>query len=122
MGDTHQPKKKLYCYVDETGQDTGGAVFFVAVVVSGEDRDTLRRHLHELEERSGKRAKKWSRATSRQRIAYIQGILKHGGFGTLCFSKFENTRAYVDLTIFSVAKAINAHWSGAYTATILVDG
>ena len=26
---------KLYCYVDETGQDTQGCLFLVAVVVTG---------------------------------------------------------------------------------------
>jgi hypothetical protein len=33
--------EKLYAYVDETGQETAGAFFPVAVVVDGEDRDTL---------------------------------------------------------------------------------
>jgi hypothetical protein len=33
--------EKLYAYVDETGQETAGAFFLVAVVVAGEERDAL---------------------------------------------------------------------------------
>ena len=31
--------QKLYCYVDETGQDVGSEVFIVSVLVAEEDRD-----------------------------------------------------------------------------------
>ncbi len=30
---------KLFCYVDETGQDTQGRLFVVAVVVTGSERE-----------------------------------------------------------------------------------
>lgn len=36
-----QPKQKIYCYVDETGQDTEGDLFLVALVVTGQERDVL---------------------------------------------------------------------------------
>jgi len=41
MPDRPPAKSKLYCYVDETGQDTLGELFIVAVVVSDADRDNL---------------------------------------------------------------------------------
>jgi Protein of unknown function (DUF3800) len=120
---TPQPKQKLYCYVDESGQDTEGRLFLVAVVVTPEERDEVRRLLAVLEERSGKRMHKWSRSTPRQRETYIQGILtctllQHA----LYYSKYQETRAYVDLTVLSVTKAINTHAAEPYAATILVDG
>jgi len=30
---TQSNKQKLYCYVDETGQDTAGKIFIVSVVI-----------------------------------------------------------------------------------------
>jgi hypothetical protein len=36
--------EKLYAYVDETGQDTKGTLFLLAVVVVGDERDALYRH------------------------------------------------------------------------------
>ena len=35
--------EKLYAYVDETGQDTQGTLFLLAVVVVGDERDILLR-------------------------------------------------------------------------------
>lgn len=32
-------KQKLYCYVDETGQDTEGQIFVVSIVLTGKERD-----------------------------------------------------------------------------------
>ena len=38
---TLTPKEKLYCYVDETGQDPAASVFVVVVVVSAENQDAF---------------------------------------------------------------------------------
>ena len=121
---TNSPhKQKLYCYIDETGQDTEGEFFFVAVAILGEDRDKLRRDLTLMEETSGRHAKKWTRSTRKQREAYMRSVLGHHEFvGTLYYSMYRGARAYPDLTILSVAKAINTHTMHPHTATILVDG
>jgi hypothetical protein len=116
-------KQKRYCYVDETGQDTEGEFFFVAVAIFGEDRDRLRRDLAIIEESSGRNAKKWTRSTRKQRETYMRSVLGHSEFaGTLYYSAYRGARAYTDLTILSAAKAINTHTAKPHTATILVDG
>jgi hypothetical protein len=66
---------KLYCYVDETGQDTLGELFIVAVVVSGADRDSLVAKLEEVERTSGKGRVKWMSSRHHARFAYIQAVL-----------------------------------------------
>ena len=48
------PKQKLYCYVDETGQDIGSKFFLVSVVILEKERDEIRQKLRELEKLSGK--------------------------------------------------------------------
>jgi hypothetical protein len=117
------PKEKIYCYVDETGQDTDGELFLVAVVILESEREELRAELARIEQSSGKRERKWTRATRAQRQAYVRGILAHPAFArTLYYSAYQDTRTYVDLTILSVAKALGVHTSGPYAATILVDG
>lgn len=50
---------KLYCFVDETGQDTKGKFFLVSVVISGAEREHLGKLLNETEQQSGKLEKKW---------------------------------------------------------------
>lgn len=41
---------KLYCYVDETGQDTMGQLFIVVAVIVASERDKLDRYLEEAEQ------------------------------------------------------------------------
>jgi len=50
---TPTPKEKLYCYVDETGQDPASSVFVVVVVVSAENQDALRQALMNIEDAAG---------------------------------------------------------------------
>lgn len=47
-------KQKLYCYVDETGQDTEGDLFVVSLVVTGDERDELLKLCESIEKKSGK--------------------------------------------------------------------
>ncbi len=122
-------KRKLYCYVDETGQHTDGRLFFVAVIIAGDNREILRRELLQIEEVSGKYGKKWTRATQKERDAYMREILSHSLFtGTLFYSKYPDTRAYVDLTILSAAKVIREYTAKeitglkSYATSVFVDG
>ena len=46
--------QKLYCYVDETGQNTKGRLFIVSVIVTEGEREELARQLEEIEKASKK--------------------------------------------------------------------
>ncbi len=46
--------QKIYCYVDETGQDTKGEFFLVSVVIAKDERDNLIEKLEEIERSTGK--------------------------------------------------------------------
>ncbi|ETW96083.1 MAG: hypothetical protein ETSY2_47050 [Candidatus Entotheonella gemina] len=115
--------RKFYAYIDETGQDTNGDLFIVTVVMAGEHRETMRQRLAQIERSSNKKARKWSKARQQQREAYIRQVLQSDEFiGTIYFSKYRVSKAYVDLTILSTAKAILDHAEEPYQATIFVDG
>ena len=45
-------KKKLCCYVDETGQDTAGRMFVVSIFINQQERDALLKTLERIEQRS----------------------------------------------------------------------
>lgn len=116
-------QQKLYAYVDETGQDTGGTMFLVSVVITGEERDAARRALQGIERASGKRERKWTRSRVRERAAYIEQCLDRAPLlGPVYYSHYHNTRAYVDLIILSTAKALHARVMDRPTATVFVDG
>jgi hypothetical protein len=117
-------RQKIYAYVDESGQDTGGEMFFVSVIIAGAERDVLRKHLREIELRSGKREKKWTRSTPLQRRSYLRAVFGLPAFRRrLYFSHYHNTKTYLDLTIFSTAKAlIDFTHHEPYSAVVTVDG
>jgi len=68
--------KQTYLYVDETGQDTKGAFFLVAVVIVERDfRQRAEGFCQEVEYRTGKRSK-WTKTRKPIRWAYMERILQ----------------------------------------------
>ncbi len=46
----HRRVQKLYCYVDETGQNAASNIFVVVAVVSAREQEPLRQALLEIED------------------------------------------------------------------------
>ena len=115
--------QKLYCYVDETGQDTEGEFFIVSVIITEEDRDDLTKILETIEQASGKGKVKWIKAKKQARIAYIEAVLSEERFkGTLNYGVHRDTKDYLSKTVLTTARAILAYVEGKHKATVLVDG
>ncbi|OGL68926.1 hypothetical protein A3B21_04590 [Candidatus Uhrbacteria bacterium RIFCSPLOWO2_01_FULL_47_24] len=54
---------------------------------------------------------------------YIRELIASGAFGrSLFYSKYEDGKSYLDLTIFTTAKAILQKAKHPYETTIMVDG
>lgn len=117
-------KKKLYCYVDENGQDTKGDVFIVSVVVTSNERDELLRLCEDIERESGKRKDKWGRAKHERRMNYLRQILSNKNFkDKLRYSVYRDQINYDMATIVGIAKAV--HYKEPkedYTTIVYVDG
>jgi hypothetical protein len=125
MPDSRDSVLKLYCYVDETGQDTKGRLFIVAVaVIVGPDRESLRDSLRCAESFSRKGPKKWSKSNLDQKRAYLTPIITNRLLeNTLYFRAFEGVTNYHECVLSTIAAAIAAVTVGRpYRATILIDG
>ncbi|GEM_PF-6845366 len=115
--------QKLYAYVDETGQDTHGVFFLVAVVIAEEDREQLQAALEQIDQQSQKGRLKWRKASFERRIEYLRAVLSTPLVrGKIFFGRYAGTRAYLDLTIYTTAKAILKRAEGTYRAVVWVDG
>jgi hypothetical protein len=115
--------QKLFCYVDETGQDTRGELFIVAVVATGQERDQLRRTCEAIERDSRKGRRKWVKTTYSRRLAYIQKVLEKPIFrGKLNFAVYRDTQDYSSLTVQVIIRALHITSETDYGATILIDG
>lgn len=117
------PKQKLYCYVDETGQDTKGQLFLVSVIVSGQEKEILLNILAEAEKISGKGRVKWMEAKHEARLKYIKKILATPELlGKMHFALFTNTKDYFHKTAEAAARTIQDIGGANYEAIVLIDG
>jgi len=115
--------QKLYCYVDESGQDTEGRLFLVAVVVLAHEQEAFREKLEAIEKRSRKGGRKWFHTNTERRLAYLREIIESKLFtGGVFYSHYMDSKAYFDLTVLTTAKAIVTKAREPYETTVFVDG
>ncbi|HEV2402622.1 MAG TPA: DUF3800 domain-containing protein [Candidatus Saccharimonadales bacterium] len=126
-----QKTHKLYCYVDETGQDTLGKMFIVSVVVTDTRRDELERFLEQLEKDCGKKKRKWVKTRPKEQLAYIEGLL-YGEMPGQLYVRIKTDAAvkgsfFEDQQVIASAQAINVYREkhkidDNYKVTIAIDG
>ena len=116
------PKQKLYCYVDETGQETRGAFFLVSVVITGSERDALIDELERIERATNKGITKWHKAPFSQRLEYSKRTLAQPSLRGTIFFSHQATSLFVEMTIATTATAIQARAVSDYHVTVIVDG
>ncbi len=117
-------KQKLYCYVDESGQDTNGLLFIVSVIVAKENRIKLRATLEDIEKTSKKGKTKWVNTRKEFKIAYFERVLACKEFlHTIFYSFSKETKAYKEITLITIASAVTASKDQEnYETNIFIDG
>ena len=116
-------KQKLYCYVDETGQDTKGRLFLVSVVVVKKEQQNLQIKLEEIEKRTGKRFSKWIKTKKDMKQNYLREIIETNLLkDKIFFVQYIQTKNYLEATISAVAQTVLKRAKGEYEATVYVDG
>lgn len=115
--------QKLYCYVDETGQDARSNVFIVVAVVTEEEQSQLRQQLIDAEQASGIGISKWNNASHDRRIKFLKTVLDQDiAKGDLFYSSYEKPIPYFFPLLDLVAKAIKFKAEGEYKTKVYVDG
>lgn len=115
---------KLYCYVDETGQDGLHTFFLVSVIITNQDKkEQLEQQLENIEKETGKNKLKWTKTNTAIRKLFVEeiariNILKNSIF----YSMYPDGKAYTHLTSLSVAKAVLAKKENDYSVTVIIDG
>lgn len=125
MAKTH----KLYCFVDETGQDTLGAFFIVAIVVTDDQQHELEKELEAIEQSVGKKTK-WMKTRDKVRTAYVDELLKSDLPAMIFVKNFapSGKNGFDDLEVLATAQAISTYREthsireDEYKLTITVDG
>lgn len=115
---------KLYCYVDETGQDTKGELFLVAVVLKEiTSLEALERKLEKIEERTCKKQSKWKKINRNIKKKYLEELIQVKELkNAIFYATYKASKEYSKLTSFTIAKAVLAKESENYTVTVIIDG
>jgi len=115
---------KLYCYVDETGQDTEGELFLVAVVLKEITAlELLEKKLEKIELRTGKKQLKWKKISRDIKKKYLEELLQIKELkNSIFYAKYQASKEYSKLTSFTIAKAVLAKENENYTVTVIIDG
>jgi hypothetical protein len=116
-------RQKLYCYVDETGQDDASSVFVVVAVVSDRDQERLREALTEIERVAGTGHRKWHKSRPARRLLYLElALTRNLGFEDVFFGTYPKPLPYFFPLIDVLEVAIKRKAAPSYTARIFVDG
>jgi hypothetical protein len=119
--------QKIYCYVDETGQDTKGLIFLVccSVVLDAENKTVLEEKLAKIEKRT-KKKNKWNKTKKDIKAEYLRSLLDLSALkGSVYISRFLNTKEYFKKILDSVASSLKTfpHYKGSKTkVVVIIDG
>jgi hypothetical protein len=117
------PRQKLYCYVDESGQDDASNFFAVVAAVTESDHDGLRQALLDVEQASGTGCRKWHKSRPERRLRYLDLVLERGiSCLDVFFGLYAKPLPYFFPFVEVLDHAIRAKATGAYTARVFVDG
>ena len=115
--------RKLYCYVDETGQDIGSEFFVVVAVVSDEEQDLLRNQLLKIESLSKIGKRKWHKSRPDRRKRYLQLVLEREiSKGEVYFGRFKKPLPYFLPMMETIERAILNKAKENYKAIVYIDG
>lgn len=118
-----QKTKKLYCFVDETGQDTAGKLFLVSVILKEKDQlESLRDRLEQIERFSGKGNVKWKKTSFTIKQIYLSELMKLFDLRkSVYYSVYQNTKDYTKLVAQTIFKSIKHQNISDYTVNIVID-
>jgi hypothetical protein len=116
-------RRKLYCYVDETGQDARSEAFVVVAMVTEEQQEELRSALVHIEQLAGTSKRKWHKSRPERRLRYLALALeKQVAAGDVFFGVYKKPLPFFFPFIEVIERAIKTKRSPEYLARVFVDG
>lgn len=115
--------QKLYCYVDESGQDDASEVFVVVAVVIEGDQQSIRERLERIELAAGTHHKKWHKVRHKNRMTYLASVLEQKIVARSVYvAHYRKPIPFFFPMIVLLEKAIKQTAKDAYRVNVYVDG
>lgn len=116
-------KKKLYCYVDETGQDARADVFIVVVIATFQEQEMLRKQVEKLEDDAKLGKRKWHKAHKLRRVEFLERAIERSiGKGDVFYRSYQKPLPYFLPLLDAVAATISAKSGKNAEVRVFVDG
>lgn len=117
---------KLYCFVDETGQDTKGAFFLVSIVLKErKNLEILEKKLLAIESSDKKPFSNWKKLSFEKKATLLKKLANFKElYGSIYYSVYQTSTIYTPLVALTIAKAVlNKQTSDQdYIVTVVIDG
>ena len=115
--------QKLYCYVDETGQDTGLEFFIVVAVVTDKNQDLLRSQLDQIEASTKIGKRKWRKSRLERKLDFLRLVMEKGLCkGDIFFGNYKKPLPFFMPMLETLEKAIRLKARKTHKAIIYIDG
>ena len=115
--------QKVYCYVDESGQDDRSQYFVVVAVLLNGNQDVVRERLLGVEQTAKTNRMKWHKTLHKRRIHYLHLVQQSKiAAGHVYFGKYKKPLPYFFPMIDVLKRAIQQKTDEKYSATVYVDG
>ena len=118
-----EKSKKLYCFVDETGQDAGSERFIVVAVIVTADVNEARERLEKLERSTHILNIKWHKSDYRYRIQFMEEFLRQDNQNLrIYFLKVNKLVFYYLPMVEIIRKSIFENSAPGAQAIVCIDG
>lgn len=116
-------QQKLFCYVDETGQDDRSQAFIVVTVISDSVQTELKEALLQFERQTKMRAKKWHKSRKEEREAFMEMLVERRlAAGGIFFGQYQKPIPFFLPMLETLTSAILSVATENYQAIVYVDG
>ncbi len=116
-------KKKLYCFVDETGQDIGSDFFIVVSIVTEAELLGLKTELLNLEEETKIGLKKWHKSRSPKREEFLRLVVNRSlAAGEVYYGQYKKPLPFFLPMLETITKALEATNKKSHEVIVYVDG
>ena len=115
--------QKLYCYVDESGQDINSKMFVVVTVVVINEKNPIHNNIRTLAKETKVGRRKWRKTKPNKRIIFLKKIIKEQiGEGKIYYGCYKKPLPYFLPYLDVLEEAIKHNIAGKYKAMVYIDG
>jgi len=116
-------KQKLYCYVDESGQDTKSSHFVVVAIVNNKDQVKIRKDLINLESKTKIGIRKWHKSSTPRKHQFLtKQIISKLLISDIFYGVYKKPLPYFLPIIDTLEKSIKTKSNNDYSCTVYIDG